>query len=115
MPGSQSSPFSTMPLPHICKVIVKRLGSGVTKQVVLVFPPGTPCINEPSTRISELFVRVKIMKDLQMLPRLQGEKFISPATATGLIKNLASASQVCEFNGQHGDVELQLSEHWTTG
>lgn len=46
-PGSQSSPFSTMPLPHIWRAIVCRLGSGSTKHEVFVLPPDAPAINEP--------------------------------------------------------------------
>jgi hypothetical protein len=43
IPGSQSSPSSTMPLPHILREMVRRLGSGSTKHVVLV----RPCMSEP--------------------------------------------------------------------
>jgi hypothetical protein len=48
LPGSQSSPASTMPFPHICKDIVWRLGSGFSRQEVFVFPCALSCIKEPT-------------------------------------------------------------------
>jgi hypothetical protein len=38
-PGSQSSPFSTMPLPHWLSEIVRCPALGVTKQDVFIIPP----------------------------------------------------------------------------
>lgn len=45
-PGSQSSPCSTMPLPHICRESVSILELGSCRQLVLV--RDTPAISEPT-------------------------------------------------------------------
>lgn len=47
-PGSQSSPSSTMPLPHICREMVFTPDPGSAKQVVLVLPPEVPAMSEPA-------------------------------------------------------------------
>ena len=46
-PGSQSSPDSTIPLPHICKEMVWRAVAASTRQSVLVLPPALPSMREP--------------------------------------------------------------------
>ena len=54
MPGSQSSPASTMPLPHIwsvmtCLAVVSEVGAlGSMRQEVFVGPPEVPAMREPS-------------------------------------------------------------------
>lgn len=47
LPGSQSSPLSTIPLPHIWSVITCRLGSGFTRQLVFTLPLAEFTISEP--------------------------------------------------------------------
>jgi len=47
-----------------------------------------------------------------MFPIEHREKFISPDSATGLIKNLESASQVEVVSGQQGLVSLHPSVHY---
>ena len=47
-----------------------------------------------------------------MFPIEHCEKFISPDSATGLIKNLESASQVVVVSGQQGLVSLHPSVHY---
>lgn len=56
----------------------------------------------------------KTMRCLQIFPRLHGEKFISPASAMGLMRNFALASQVSVSNGQQAVVELQPSAHYSS-
>ena len=45
--------------------------------------------------------KTKNEKNVQMLPRLQGENFISFVSATGLMMNCALASQELPEKGQH--------------
>jgi hypothetical protein len=47
-----------------------------------------------------------------MFPIEHCEKFISPDSATGLIKNFESASQVVVLSGQQGLVSLHPSVHY---
>jgi hypothetical protein len=47
-----------------------------------------------------------------MFPIEHCEKFISPDSATGLIKNLRLALQVVVLSGQQGLVSLHLSVHY---
>lgn len=47
-----------------------------------------------------------------MFPIEHCEKFISPDSATGLIKNLELASQVVVVSGQQGLVSLHPSVHY---
>jgi hypothetical protein len=47
-----------------------------------------------------------------MFPIEHCEKFISPDSATGLIKNLEFASQVVLLSGQQGLVSLHPSVHY---
>jgi hypothetical protein len=47
-----------------------------------------------------------------MFPIEHCEKFISPDSATGLIKNLELASQLVELSGQQGLVSLHPSVHY---
>ena len=48
LPGSQSSPGSTIPFPHCCNDMVLRVDvAGSITQVVLVFPLEFASINEP--------------------------------------------------------------------
>lgn len=112
LPGSQSSPASTIPLPHICSDIVFRVGSGSRRQVVFVFPFELDCIKEPIEPRHSANHRQNMRNVCShMFPRLHCEKAISPAFATGLIKNLAPALHVLLSNGQQGLVLLQLSAH----
>lgn len=114
-PGSQSSPDSTMPLPHIFSVIngllvVSDVGAlGSIRQVVFMFAlvmrepahsPSVNTVNGPDTNYA------------QMLPILHGEKFISPVSATGLMMNCELASQDATLLGQQlTPLVLQPPEH----
>ncbi len=62
LPGSQSSPFSTIPLPHICSEMVWREGSGFRRQLVSTLLACEPCITEPKWDVGEDNAReVKIL------------------------------------------------------
>ena len=50
IPGSQSSPASTIPFPHICRDMTVRPESGSTRHEVFTDPPIPPCIKEPESR-----------------------------------------------------------------
>lgn len=82
-PGSHSSPCSTMPLPHMPSEIVRWAAEASMRHDVLVLPPLLPCIRE------------------QILPRLHGENFISPVSATGFMMNWELALQLSFVKGQH--------------
>jgi len=62
MPGSQSSPLSTMPLPHIWSVTVCRLGSGFTRQLASTCPLAELSISEPKRVSSKGRVRETRMR-----------------------------------------------------
>jgi hypothetical protein len=53
LPGSQSSPVSTIPLPHICSVMVWREGSGFRRQLVFTLLACEPCISEPKWDVGD--------------------------------------------------------------
>ena len=109
-PGSQSSPASTMPLPHICNETVFLAWSGSTRQVVFTRPPVTPPMTEPSKNIW------RQNEDnengcLHIFPTLHGEKFVSPNWETGSIMKRPSAEQTSELKGQQGGFEEQMPLH----
>ena len=53
LPGSQSSPVSTIPLPHICSVMVWREGSGFWRQLVFTLLACEPFISEPKWDVGD--------------------------------------------------------------
>ena len=53
LPGSQSSPLSTIPLPHICSAMVWREGSGFRMQLVFTLLAWEPCISEPKWHVGD--------------------------------------------------------------
>lgn len=110
LPGSQSSPLSTIPLPHMFSVMSCWLGLGFTRQVVFTAPLVVFCISEPRRVLS----RGEGNKDtiVQMFPIEHWEKPVSPDDATGLIKNLAVASQVLLLSGQQELVLLHPLAHY---
>lgn len=84
-PGSQSSPASMIPFPHICNEIVCFAVSASCKHVELTEP----------TRTEQIF------------PMEQGLNTISPALDTGLMINWEPESQVSLVRGQHAEVPVQ--------
>ena len=95
-PGSQSSPASTIPLPHICSENVFCVGSGGLMHVMSMLLP----------LISE-----------QMFPIVQGEKTCSLLDETGDMRKRAFELQVCAVAGQQSSARLQPSAQscWWTG
>ena len=53
LPGSQSSPLSTMPLPHIFSVMSCSLGLGFMRQLVFTAPLVEFSISEPRVVLSK--------------------------------------------------------------
>lgn len=78
-PQSQSSPASTIPLPHWLPVMVTTPRLSVRQVDLILLRP-----------IAE-----------QMLPMVHSEKFVMVAAAYGFMMYLAFASQVDDVNGQH--------------
>jgi hypothetical protein len=67
LPGSQSSPLSTMPLPHIWSVMVCRLGSGFRRQLVSTCPLAELSISEPrrvSSKGGVTEMRIRLRTDV---------------------------------------------------
>jgi len=78
-PQSQSSPSSTMPLPHCWPVMVVR-----------------PLLSTSAEALTLLRPRAE-----QMLPMEQGLKSAMPSPVEGFMMYLEPASQVVELRGQH--------------
>lgn len=76
-PGSQSSPGSTIPLPHCCKEITVRW-PGVTRQEVFTV----------------------LCNVVHMFPMLQGEKFVVFLVATGDMRKFPLLLQLVLLCGQ---------------
>lgn len=78
-PQSQSSPVSTMPLPHWLPVMVAMSLLAVKHVVLTLLRPMA----------------------LQMLPTLQAENLVMPDPVAGFMMNCPPASQVSALRGQH--------------
>jgi len=94
-PGSQSSPGSTIPLPHICRENVFCPGSGALMHVMSILLP----------LISE-----------QIFPIVQAEKTCSLLDETGDMRKREPELQVCAVSGQQSSERLQPSAQscWRT-
>ena len=95
-PGSHSSPASTIPLPHILRVIVLTLELGSTRQDVLTALEDVDCMTE------------------QMLPKLHCEKTFCTDEVTGDMIYWSFASQVLVVRGQQTGlfVPVELHPSW---
>jgi hypothetical protein len=88
-PQSQSSPDSTIPLPHWLPLMVT-----------------TPLLSD---RQEDLMLFLPMAE--QMFPMVQSENLVMLFIAYGFMMYFASASQVDEESGQHWDESCSFSEH----
>ena len=89
-PGSQSSPSSTIPFPHMLREMVCMPSLGAARHVVLT-----------------AFAEVESIRE-QMFPLLHGENVFCEDEVTGLMMYISSASQLLDESGQHTVLELQV-------
>lgn len=111
LPGSQSSPVSTMPFPHIWRESVCLLGSGGCTHVMFVV---FDSIKEPSRARFNINTLTWQGRYTQMFPMVQNEKRVSSSDEVGLMRNLELVSHWLVVSGQQVLVELQPPTHYNS-
>ena len=102
LPGSQSSPVSTMPLPHIWREIVGTVESDECRHVVFI-----SSIDAPTFSLHVSFVEEDVRREVvQMLPTEHWEKMFSPVLDTASMMNTPGELHWVVLAGQQGSVNV---------